>query len=228
MGDLEVPLLLSRPKGLVKIFGISPDSDATHKKVSRACAEHAVRSGLLCSVERAKWNRHCWSHQPLRHVPAPTRPTHPPTLPCSHPPPPAPRHATSAAHDARAARMHPVNAGTHTRTCSLTRALVWEQREYQYWCVAVQCLCGEVCDQLTVRCLLTLLCGPLIRLDPTATGVGIIDSGQGARDNPSAVQAGALTRRHLPEAKEKGMTHSLPHTLTHAHPASRPLESPTH
>jgi hypothetical protein len=54
MGDLEVPLLLSRPKGLVKIFGISPDSDATHKKVRRACAEHAVRSGLLCSVERAK------------------------------------------------------------------------------------------------------------------------------------------------------------------------------
>ena len=40
MEGLEVPLLLSRPKGLVKIFGLAPDTDATHKKVSVSASVH--------------------------------------------------------------------------------------------------------------------------------------------------------------------------------------------
>jgi hypothetical protein len=58
---------------------------------TRRCAARALNTlyDLACF---ARWRERSElplleAQQPLQHVPAPTRPTHPPTLPCSHPSP---------------------------------------------------------------------------------------------------------------------------------------------
>jgi hypothetical protein len=51
MDQLEVPLLLQRARGLVKIYGLDPEANEVHQQVSRVGdGQYGVSADTICSV----------------------------------------------------------------------------------------------------------------------------------------------------------------------------------